>query len=248
VLFHKNVGAHRSAWFRWALNALSVFLVAAVIPTQSFAKGFSVRYSIANEVVRVDYQDEKNFRFVPAAGLQTVVRNGDVFLVSTRAGDATTAMLVADRDSIARANRFYATGLATVSPKAVSTAAQTRREWQPIRKSLYETAFQRPGALRSRTITTTKQRSLSEAQAAMRTYLERMDMSVCGSSVRELVAWWVEELTSVGHAVVAVENGLQLQTPPTALSKRADAWLPKGITAADYRLPSAINNSQNTQR
>jgi hypothetical protein len=248
VLFHENVGAHRSAWSRWALNAICAFLVAAVIPTQSFAKGFSVKYSIANEVVRVDYQDEKNFRFTPATGLQTVVRNGDVFLVAARAGETAAAMLVADRDSIAHANRFYATSLATVSPKAISAAAQTRREWQSIRKSLYDTAFQRPGALRSRTITTTKQRSLSDAQAAMRTYLERMDMSVCGSSVRELVAWWVEELTSVGHAVVAVENGLQLQKPPGALHERADAWLPKGVTAADYRLPSATNNSQNAQR
>jgi hypothetical protein len=248
VLVAVNAFVYLVAWTFRLFAALSAFLIAAVAPSFAIAKAFSMQYSMGNEVVRVDYEDEKNFRFTPATGLQTVVRNGDVFLVSTRAGNATTAMLVVDRDSIAHANHFYAASLATVSPKAISAAAQTRREWQSIRKSLYDTAFQRPGALRSRTITTTKQRSLSDAQAAMRTYLERMDMSVCGSSVRELVAWWVEELTSVGHAVVAVENGLQLQKPPGALHERADAWLPKGVTAADYRLPSATNNSQNAQR
>jgi hypothetical protein len=208
-------------------------------PQVAQSKPFSAQYRIQGQVVRVDYQDELNFRLVPAAGFHTTVVNGDVYLVNAKPSDSPSsavatanstmlnAMLVADRAS-----------LAGNSPP-VFARAENLRPQQLNKSGEYQTDFQRKGALRSRKLTTVKNPGFAKAQADMRTHLERMDMNVCGSTVRDLVAWWVKELTELNHAVVALEQDIVLVLPPTALSSNVAGWLPNRSAIQDYRIPTA---------
>lgn len=221
------------------LIALALFaLLITSFPQFADARdSFTTVFQVAGQRVQVDFQDAKNFRFVSADGTQTIVHNGAVYLAFGGDGAATNVFFVQDASARAPQPSAYEPPRASVRPVRTSNLpAELAGKWRLPAGVVHQTIFQRPGALRSTVITSAHSASFARAQQSMRTRLNAMDMSVCGASVRDLVAWWVPEMTEIGHAVIATETGIALEDPPSKLKMPSASWLPKGKEIADYRV------------
>jgi hypothetical protein len=221
----------------WVWTLLTGSALASAEPPNSIHMQFNVR----GQTLQVDFVDELNFRIAPSAGLQTLVRHGEVFLYASGATEKPVAMLVADRRMLALSSPQTLPRALRIEP--LRQPAATAPAWRLGARAdaIFLTRFQREGALRAVNVSSLEERTLARAQASMRDLLSRMDMNVCGSAVRELVAWWVEELTDLGHAVTAVNDVIVM----SAIEMRKPAsnpsdWLAKQVQFADYRvLPTA---------
>jgi hypothetical protein len=240
-----NVLLRRTPRVVFYAATLSIAQSAQAAGTTPAKESFTATYRVQEQTVRVDFEDAANFRFVVNGGA-TVVRNGAMYVLLDRRGAPPVVLLVADRARAnVRAGKVTAASStpvgggarAAVSPQPLNPASlAATTNWGKLSAALHESSFQRAGALRSTQIVTAKDGSFAFAQQIMRQTLASMDMSLCGSSVQNLVAWWVEEMTEIGHAVVSTSGGIALQSALTRLEMASNTWLPPEAAVEDYRI------------
>jgi hypothetical protein len=59
-------------------------------------------------------------------------------------------------------------------------------------------------------VTSADSRSLAEVQRRIKQAMDAMDMSVCGGTVQQLVAWWLPEFVERDHAVIPTNQGIEM--------------------------------------
>lgn len=222
----------------WAAHiALSTCVLAGIAAwyggTWARPPGFTAYYEVVGGVVRVDYADARNYRLALEGVSETLVSDGNIYVVRKLPGKPDTAYLFGAIAPFAAPTTEHSLTFIPISSGDIPESQ--RAILSKVAPDLQRARITGQNGFGSNMVTLAKVPAFASAQQAMRHGLLSMDMTTCSSAVRNLLSAWRPEFTQAGYSVLVSDGSMRMLTPLSPLRKDDVPRLSANAVINDYR-------------